>query len=273
VNGFSIVVQSAPIDAVIAGVLANNNKIILRRGQGFRIPAGGSSGGGHEQGPHKRDELELGEKVRVEAGDLRIEVDVRVRGGRYLKHEPHALKEAGAVADYDSFARADETVLSTCLTQLGSSDPFNIAGAIAAMTSAPEGDLSALVTVHANVLNKFDAFMTMLQKALGDRADIVQMVRWHRAPCASALLEMLPETAGVVNQLDAFIAEVAARTMKISDYQTLLVNISPALSAMATAIRAAAALSPLIAGISGTASARAAEKAHRYLLIALAQYV
>jgi hypothetical protein len=67
VNGFRIVVQSAPIDTVIAGVLANNNKIILRLGQGFRIPAGESSGGRQKQGPHNREELEFGEKVRVEA--------------------------------------------------------------------------------------------------------------------------------------------------------------------------------------------------------------
>jgi hypothetical protein len=135
-----------------------------------------------------------------------------------VKHEPHALKEAGSVADYESFARAEAVLPSTCLTQLGSSDPFNIAGAIAAMTSAPEGDLSALVTAHANALNKFDEFMTMLQKAQGDRADVVQTVRWHKALCASAVLEMLTETAGVVNQLDAFIAKVSARAMRLSDY-------------------------------------------------------
>jgi hypothetical protein len=182
-NGFSIVVQSAPINDVIAGVLVDHNKILVRLDQGFHIPAAG--GTGSEHGGHEREGLDFNERVHVEAGDLRIEVDVRIRGGRRAGQGTPSAPPERSPANYEGFAPLQAKLLSACLSQLASGDPFGIGTAIAAITSAAEGDVSAVVTAHATVLNKFDAFLTMLQKAKGDRADILQMVRWHRLLCQS----------------------------------------------------------------------------------------
>lgn len=62
----------------------------------------------------------------------------------------------------------------------------------------------------------------MLQKAQGDRADILQMVRWHDGLCASPALAALPQTAAIQAQLGAFVQSVTDRTMTVADYLALL---------------------------------------------------
>jgi hypothetical protein len=271
-NGFAFVVQSAPIGDVIAGLLADHDKLLSRLDQGFHIPA--AQGIGTGQSSREREGLEFDEHVRVEAEDIRIEVDIRIRGGRRVGHHPVSPPPLlSAPANYERFVRSQAQLLISSLKQIASSDPFDIADAIAEITSAAEGDVSALVTAHATVLNKFDAFLTMLQKAQGDRADILQMVRWHRQLCQAPSLAALAATAGVRHHLDGFIARVAARTMQLSDYRTMLANIISGLNATAAGIGAAAPLSGLITSLAGAATARAAEKAHRDFLIALGHYV
>ncbi len=273
-NGFGIVVQSAPISDVIGDVLADNSTILTRLDQGFHIPAAGAASGGTD-GAHRGHDHEgfnFDERVHIEAGDLRIEVDVRIRGGHHAGHTAPLAPSAPSPANYEQFARRQAKVLRMCLSQLGSGDPFGIATAIAALSSAAEGDISAVVTAHASVLNKFDAFLTMLQKAQGDRADILQMVRWHHRLCLGQTLAALPVTAGVRHQLEAFIASVATRTVQLSDYRALLASIVPALTATTSALSATAPLAPLITKLGTAATARASEKAHRDFLIGLAPY-
>ena len=40
-------------------------------------------------------------------------------------------------------------------------------------------DIAFAVTAHMTLIHKLDAFVTMLQKAEGDPADILQNVRWQ----------------------------------------------------------------------------------------------
>jgi hypothetical protein len=128
----------------------------------------------------------------------------------------------------------------------------------------------ALTSAHAGVLDRFDAMMTMLRKATGDRADVLQMVLWHRDLCVrSARLSALTGTPAMRHRLQHFIDGVQAGTAKLADYGTLLAALGPGLQAAATALGASAQLDPLIAALSTAGLARAQEKAHRDLLLEL----
>ncbi len=130
----------------------------------------------------------------------------------------------------------------------------------------------ALLSAHANVLDRFDAFMTMLQKAKGDRADLLQMALWHRDLCdRSAALAALPDTPAVRQNLQQFIDRVDARQARLSDYGTLLSGLVPALHHVATGLGVAAKLDPLIGPLAAAGPARTQQKAHRDFLLALQQ--
>ena len=115
--------------------------------------------------------------------------------------------------------------------------------------------------------------MTMLQKREGDRADILQMVRWHAQLCQHTALASLPVTAGIASRLAAFIASVTDRTMQLSDYGATLAAIAPGLASTAAALGAGATLGPLVAALTGASSARTQQKAHRAVLLELERHV
>lgn len=59
---------------------------------------------------------------------------------------------------------------------------------------------------HASLLNKLDAFQTMLQKAQGDAGDILQMVQWQRNLYATqARLIRFKHAKRVVEESDEFL--------------------------------------------------------------------
>jgi hypothetical protein len=164
-------------------------------------------------------------------------------------------------------------VLADALASLHAGDPFGIAAAIAAIQNAAAGDLAALTSAHDGVLDRFDAMMTMLQKATGDRADILQMALWNRDLTNAAALSGVPAVSGVRHRLQKFIDSVEARTAQLSDYAKLLAQISPGLHEIASALGASSTLDPLIGALSAAGSARTLEKAHRDFLLALQQAV
>jgi hypothetical protein len=199
---------------------------------------------------------------------------VRVtRAGHPYRHHPEALPAPPDPANYEGWLRGQITILSDALASLGSTDPFGIAGAIDQLKLAPAGDLTALTSAHSAVLERFDAMMTMLQKATGDRADILQMALWNRDLTHSASLMSLPAAVNMRGRLQKFIDAVEARTAKLGDYGTLLLQISPDLKQVATKLGASAALDPLIDALSTAVLARTQEKAHRDVLLALQQIV
>ena len=214
----------------------------------------------------------------MEEDGLRIEIDVRVkRSAERCEHRVHkptvGSSPAVGPAQYEAWLRAQVTKLSEALTALGGSDPFGIANAIAAIEHAAAGDLVALTSAHDGVLNRFDALLTMLQKAKGDRADILQMALWNRDLTQSASLSAFPAAVNMRHRLQHFIDSVDARTAHLSDYGNLLTQISPDLHQVAAKLGASAKLDPLIDALSGAGSARTQEKAHRDLLLALTQVV
>ena len=177
-NGFSVGLQASPIATVIRYLTAYHERVLKRLALGFGVAAAAEAAEAEAaRGEHDRD-FDFEERVRVKDDDFSIEVDVRIRrgGGR---HHPHnvgpAPGPAGAdPAHYEAWLRGQVRVLGDCLASLGGADPFGIGAAIAAIEAAAS-DLVALTTAHAGVLDRFDAMLTMLRKATGDRADILQM--------------------------------------------------------------------------------------------------
>ena len=279
-NGFTLAAQSAPIDQVIGELIGDQHRILVRLDQGFHVPAAAAALGDatrHRERHGDGDEVDFEERVRAELGEMRIEVDVRIRGPhraeiRHVHRVPSAPREI-TTANYESYVRDQATLLANCLSELSSEDPFEIAKALDVLSGVAAGDLGGLATAHASVLNAFDAFMTMLQKREGDRADILQMVRWHAQLCQHTALASLPVTAGIASRLAAFIASVTDRTMQLSDYGATLAAIAPGLASTAAALGAGATLGPLVAALTGASSARTQQKAHRAVLLELERHV
>ena len=280
VNGFSMGAELSPIGVVIGYLTGYHERTLTRLHLGFGIGTGTKGGGaGHPGGRGKEGgEFDFEEKVRVEEHGLRIEIDVRVRrgGDRHEHHEHHGGSSKPPVigpAQYEAWLRAQVVILSEALTALAAGDPFGIAAAIALLEAAAAGDLIALTSAHDSVLNRFDAFLTMLQKAKGDRADILQMALWNRDLTERASISALPAAVNMRHRLQKFIDAVDARTAHLNDYGTLLTQIAGDLHQVAAARGATATLNPLIADLSSAGSARTQEKAHRDLLLALEKVV
>lgn len=264
-NGFALVVSPAPVTEVITSTLAWHDTILARLRDGFDV--GPQGGGTQEPGGKHHEGLDFHERVHVAAEHVTIQVEVRVTGADRVETEPP--EPPGSQAGYACFVRSQVAVLTECLGQLGGTDPFEIAAAIAALSAAPTGDVTALLTAHATVLAKFDAFLTMLQKAQGDRADILQMVRWHDGLCGSPALAALPQTAAIQAQLGAFVQSVTDRTMTVAGYLALLAALAPALTQTGTDLGQSALLGPLVSAMAAAPNARVAEGAHRSFLLAL----
>jgi hypothetical protein len=210
VNGFTVGAKVSPMATVIGYLIGFNDRVMKRLTLGFGIDTegGGLSGGEDGKGTDRDDGrgIDFEERVRLAEGDLLIEVDVRVRRGaggrdRGRDRPHHHLPPRPDPQRYERLLRAGVTLLGDCLAALGSSDPFGIAAAIAAIEAAAAGDLVTLTAAHGSVLERFDAYMTMLQKAMGDRADILQMALAPRPWDRSAAPEALPSTPAVQRRI------------------------------------------------------------------------
>ena len=86
--------------------------------------------------------------------------------------------KVGSADDYLQFLKRHRGVIQTAAKKLrerGGGDPFGIADAAKQLETA--GGAAAAANAHLTLLNKLDAFMTMLQKRDGDAADIAQTLR------------------------------------------------------------------------------------------------
>jgi hypothetical protein len=67
------------------------------------------------------------------------------------------------------------------LIQIYTADPFDIIKALGNLTKTiVQKEVSSAVVCHTTVLNKIHSFLTMIHLSQGDRADILQNVRWQR---------------------------------------------------------------------------------------------
>jgi hypothetical protein len=130
--------------------------------------------------------------------------------------------------EYMLFLQSHIPIISRVIYELGWSqvagDPFGIRNTLKYLIAAVKSDnLDLAIPTHTQVLQKLDAFLTMLQKAQGDTADILQMVRWQRE-----LYRTLPSLKTVkgahhlVEESQAFITAYHARQIDNDSYPHLI---------------------------------------------------
>jgi hypothetical protein len=148
-------------------------------------------------------------------------------------------------------------------------DAFGLKGALAALGKAvEEGDVLAAGAAHTAFAHKLDAFVTMLQKAGGDTADIMQTVAWQSVLYGALKAETDLEVAGMVIEVsDEFKAAYQARKVTNKDYPELIHRLFEAFKVTAEELgldleREMVALEENLGG-----SLAGLQKAHRSLLL------
>jgi len=161
------------------------------------------------------------------SGDAIIRANMKLHRAVFARldaafHAPQSAEEAHAAAkllesnsigtsDYLNFLShhlaAITTIVSGLLQSQKSPDAFSAAQAVKVLQGAVAFQrLDLTANGHASLLNKLDAFQTMLQKAEGDPADILQMVLWQKNLYSTApRLTRLKAARHVVEESDEFI--------------------------------------------------------------------
>ncbi|HEX3125916.1 MAG TPA: hypothetical protein VH394_01165 [Thermoanaerobaculia bacterium] len=234
VNGFTILARPAPLADVIADDLRNHVQVFNRLAAAF-----GVSGG----------------KAEAEAAASLLQVR-RITTARYLAFlKQHVLPMTA--------------VVQPLAARGGRDDAF---GALAALrklgTAAGQGQAEQAASEHGMLLRRLDSLATMLQKAQGDPADVLQMVRWQESLYRTQpVLQRLDCSAPVVKASQEFIGTYSRRRQQV--YPALLRELSACFHQTAKRMgsykleQAAAALDR------PNLSLAALEKAHREYLLAL----
>lgn len=176
-----------------------------------------------------RDNLEFHRSVFT-----RLEAGFKTVGGRAEADEAQRLSEQretpGAV--YLKFLQAHLPYIEASLRDLVKSqqagDPFEIAGAVRIVrASIQSGQAERAAVAHTALLNKLDSFLTMRQLSEGDKADILQNVRWQKDLYASLpRLSRVPCSARLVEESGNFIRAYGDRKGGDKGYPPLLNNLS-----------------------------------------------
>ena len=133
-----------------------------------------------------------------------------------------------SAADYLNFLNQHLAAMSTIVASLiksqQSQDAFAAVHALKVLQGADaSGRLDLAANAHASLLNKLDAFQTMLQKAQGDPADILQMVQWQKQLYSTAPeLTRLKFARHVVEESNEFIRNYGKPHPKGDSYSELL---------------------------------------------------
>jgi hypothetical protein len=236
VNGFTVLAQPVSVAVAIRGNLRNHVQVFNRLAAAFGAAEG-------------KKEAEAAQKLQGQKD---------VTPAQYLAFLKQHVKTMGAILDplVARGAAGDAFGALTTLKDLGAA-----AGKNQAEQAASE---------HGMLLNRLDSFATMLQKAQGDPADILQMVRWQEALYRSRPnLRRLDCSERVVKVSQEFIRTYSQR--KAESYSALLRSLSACFIQTAKGLdknqqeleRAAAAMEQ------ANLSLAALEKAHREFLLAL----
>lgn len=172
---------------------------------------------------------------------------------------------------YDGSYAASVAPLTDCalsLVKAAGTDPFDLAGAASALSRA--GNDRARIAAHLSLLNRLDAFQTMQQKALGDPADIMQMVSWQRALYRRPALASLAASPAVIAASSDFITAAERQTELADGYKDFLAAQLAAFNETIEFLgRPPALVHALDVLRSVPSDARTLEHAHREYLIAL----
>jgi hypothetical protein len=196
----------------------------------------------------------------------------QVRAARAL-----ARKKVPAPKAYIDFLRASLEALTAAGDELvarGEDDPFGLRASLRGLAAAVEGgDAAAAGPGHATLLNKLDAFQTMLQKRAGDATEVLFNVEWQR--CLFTEVERLREVSAgkkLVELGDRFIAEWDTGKANADSFPALIGESFDLLASVAEALPDVE-LSPLLEPLrSAMGSPAALQAAHRAYLLKLSQW-
>jgi hypothetical protein len=234
VNGFTILAQPVSVAVAIRGNLRDHVQVFNRLAAAFGAAEG-------------KKEAEAAQKLQGQKD---------VTPAQYLAFLKQHVKTMGAIVE-------------PLVARGGAGDTF---GALATLKNlgdaAGNNQAEQSASEHAMLLNRLDSFATMLQKAQGDPADILQMVRWQEALYRTRpSLRRLDCAERVVRASQEFIRTYSQR--KAESYLALLRSLSACFSQTAKGLdknqqeleKAAAAMGQ------ANLSLAALEKAHREFLL------
>jgi hypothetical protein len=180
---------------------------------------------------------------------------------------------------YAAFLDQHLPAMNNLMSQLGgvlAGDPFGSQAALDNVNQlkAAGSDADTLAVAHTSFLNRLDTLLTQRQLAQGDRADILQMVRWMqdlylRVP----VLAEREEAASIVDASRAWVDQWNDRLVDYADYPGLLQGVDTALQQTAQGLGSALpGLSAALSNLEGAVASgdlTATEKAHRDVLLQL----
>ena len=185
VNGFTIAAGLASFGRAIHDTLELHRSVFTRCAEGFRVEG-------------VKGEVDAAQELRKREG-----VDEQ----EYLKfirsHLPLVERAVAKLIDSQ---------------RLG--DPFGVKAALKNLaTLVQSGSAESTAVAHMTLLNKLDAFLTMVQLSKGDVADILQNVRWQKELYTKVpRLKELGVSAELLKQSEEFIVGYEGRKLRADSY-------------------------------------------------------
>jgi hypothetical protein len=236
VNGFAIAPQVSPAATVYLAALELHAATFLRLAELFRLDTAKEEGG---------TALELAAKGRIASGSYLA----------FLKRRANTLGKA----------------IDELLGMKAAPDAFGLDDAYKGFAKAVGGrNTVAAAAAHTTLVHKLDAYTTMLQKAQGDTADILQMAGWQLVLFKSLAQTMdLDAIKTVIGSSEDFIAAYQARKIDNAEYARFIEHQLDAFAKTADALRldVAAQLDAMKGNLQG--SLAGLQKAHRGYLLQL----
>lgn len=283
VNGFSIAVQPSPAARVIASAVDLHRIAFARLAAAFKVAGAEAESEAARRLQFERDNREQEEIIEEEEVTLEealqepdgtiititATIDEQVTEGERAGR-PHHVPAKAYVAFLRRHAPRARACAAHLIAQSDMGDPFDLAQAAADLEAASRlTDITRIASTHDALLQKLDAFITMLHKATGDPADILQTVIWQ-----GELYGSLPRLRGadyadqIVQRSQAFTSAYEARAASNRDYAKFLADLIPLLHATDAAV--GPGLGSYITVIQNSmSSVRRLQKAHRDFLLQL----
>jgi transcriptional regulator NrdR family protein len=165
---------------------------------------------------------------------LRLALSFHLEAGKGESTAAAQLLKSKAVSskDYLKFLKQHDrpagAIVDDLIKKEKSKDAFDVLKTLAELDQAVrQNNVKAAAANHSALLHQLDAFTTMLQKADGDPADILQMVRWQEELYRGRpRLEALACSHQVVKESQQFILAYGKRRDHAESYARLLRELS-----------------------------------------------
>jgi hypothetical protein len=271
INGFAIAAQPATLNDTIASVLAFEKSVLLRIAAAFQIKSASTLAKADDPSKQKskgETTFLFDEKIKVSTKDLTIEMDLKIsKTGESSGEEKNIAYGSSLISRIAEI----EIVVKELISIGKTGDPFSVLGTLAAIAGTSASDELTLVTLHATLLNRLDAFMTMQQKAAGDVADIVQNVTWQRELFKTRpTLTAMAAASEIRIRSGAYLNKVANRTALPGDYRQLISDLGPYFEQVVNILLAKGIdLRSYVQQMNAAVTTRSLQQAHRQFLLQL----